>query len=405
MSRTTRASGGRRARASAAVLGVGGALSVLGLAPAGAAPAQAAESSTAAAVTYRYIDLGLLGVNPSREGGGYALAAGVNEQRQVAGWSTSSKVGGTRGFVWQQGRLIDVGSLTRGGGGGNSAMYAINDNGVAAGWTNPASQFEPGKAATFRNGKLTLLPGWGPRSSSEVLAINNRGQAVGSASRDVNSVSQARERAVLWSGGVMRDLGTLGGTTQSRYGTEAIARDINEVGQVVGDALATGDNPWRAFLWENGKMRDLGTLGSTFEGTTAIAINDRGVAVGGSALPDRQVGASHAVRWSPDGRIQDLGALGTGPLVSSYAQDINNSGVIVGQSRDDDLLDKAFVWRNGSMKQLDTLVTNLPKGRTLATAEGINDKGVIVGRSCLGGCGVFTSLNAFSRAFMLIPNS
>src|SRR5437588_514051 len=80
-------------------------------------------------------------------------------------------------------------------------------------------------------------------------------------------------RAALWAGmlaalwcGTLRpcaaqgytvtDLGTLGGST-SRAGA------INQSGQVIGDAMLPGDAVTHAFLWENGVMRDLGTLGGS----------------------------------------------------------------------------------------------------------------------------------------------
>ena len=52
----------------------------------------------------------------------------------------------------------------------------------------------------------------------------------------------------------MQDLVTLGGTFSEAYG-------INEPGQVVGRANTAGDAAWRAFLYSNGTMQDLGTLG------------------------------------------------------------------------------------------------------------------------------------------------
>src|SRR6185436_7448641 len=65
---------------------------------------------------------------------------------------------------------------------------------------------------------------------------------------------------------VVTDLGTL------RAVQSAHANDINDVGQVVGSAAG------RAFLWQNGVMTELGTLGGNSSG--AGAINGIGVVVG-----------------------------------------------------------------------------------------------------------------------------
>ena len=53
------------------------------------------------------------------------------------------------------------------------------------------------------------------------------------------------------------DLGTLGGSS-----SEAI--DVNSNGWVVGTSTIDKDSTeeWHAFLWQNGKMKDLGTLGA-----------------------------------------------------------------------------------------------------------------------------------------------
>jgi len=59
--------------------------------------------------------------------------------------------------------------------------------------------------------------------------------------------------AFLWQNGVMRDLGTLPGDVASA------AIGINSKGQVVGGSFDIDRNE-RAFLWQNGVMTDLNTL-------------------------------------------------------------------------------------------------------------------------------------------------
>ena len=76
------------------------------------------------------------------------------------------------------------------------------------------------------------------------------------------------------------DLGTLPG------GDFSVAEGINARGQVVGESN-TASGATHAFLWEDGRMTDLGTLPG---GGEAHGINARGQVVGHSN--------GHAVLWS-----------------------------------------------------------------------------------------------------------
>jgi probable HAF family extracellular repeat protein len=156
----------------------------------------------------------------------------------------------------------------------------------------------------------------------------------------------------------IQDLGTLPGGTFSQ------ANDINNHGWVVGESgQASGEGLGHAFLWRNGRMQDLGTLGG--DQSRANGINDRGWVVGASSTG----AATHAFLWR-NGRMRDLGTLG-GEF--SEALEVNNHGVVVGNSETASGALRPFLWYRGVMRELNVA------GSSSATA--VNDRGQVTGAS------------------------
>ncbi|MEE3001685.1 MAG: hypothetical protein VX908_03210 [Planctomycetota bacterium] len=100
-------------------------------------------------------------------------------------------------------------------------------------------------------------------------------------------------------------------------------------------------------------------------------INDAGVVVGESAIPGTAY--LNAVSWI-DGKAIDLTGLG---ISGATANGINNSGMIVGMS--DEFNINAYRWAGGVIEQLDT------PNSCCSEAHAVNATGIICGRISLNG--------------------
>jgi len=345
---------------------------------------------------YTVRDLGTLA-------GSSAAGNSINDVRWVSGSSFLSGNAVQHATLWFHGYQFDLGTP----GGLNSAISwpVKNDHGLLVG-NGEISTVDPlgenfcrygtgleCRAFVWQHGVMSTLAPIGG-DNSYAAGANNRGLVVGWA-EDSTQDSTCTHPQVLQYEGVMWSPSFVPQVLQPLSGdTDGAAVAINSEEQVVGIsgpcADADGGGARHAVMWQNGVATDLGNFGGTIL-NTADAINDLGQIVGFSELTGNAT--FHAFLWTPSQGIQDLGTLPGDTL--SEALGINDSGQIVGGSCDANFNCRAFIWQNGVMTDMNSLISNR-SSIYLNFAGDINEQGDIGGLA-------FDQRTGVAPAFMALP--
>ena len=247
---------------------------------------------------------------------------------------------------------------------------------------------------------LGALPGV---NSSFPTWINSRRNVVGFSENGlVDPLTGApAEVGVLWQGGQIINLGTLGGSGSSPV-------QINDRGEIVGGAMNgtpdpyaamfpqayCGTNPclvvsfpWfqfgsatqvHAVVWRNGAIQDLGTLGGP--DSVAWFVNKRGQIAGQSyinSIPNSTTGVPTTDPFfiGEDGKMEDISNTFGG--TTSYLAGLNSRGQLAGTlTLPGDVTYHPFLWNQGMTTDLGTF------GADCGEASAINDAGEVAGWAC-----------------------
>ncbi len=340
------------------------------------------NSATAASFKqYQAIDLGTLNNSATVTG------AAINDVGQIVGrYNTASINGSNTGFIWE-----------------NGVMTALPLTGLKVGGPNDGATLTmPGRGGLSRSinnsgnivGAADELPGatdrgmfWAPNATdgydltiyefggveSYFVDINNNDQIAGS-----HIYAPGKRDAIYWEDGNRTYLPSLGGDLN-------LGVAINDSGKIVGyvdtDGADNGTSTHSAALWEkdaNGNyiLTDLGTNGANQ--SFAREINNVGQVVGQLSNGSGNTATTSPFLWQ-NNAFTLLGSLGG---TRGDVANINSAGQVVGYSSNSGNQERAFIWHDGAMADLNTLLTNnlLVDGANvvLNRATGINKKGDIV---------------------------
>jgi probable HAF family extracellular repeat protein len=291
------------------------------------------------------------------------FAKGINNLGQVVGY-TVDRFGNSHAFLWDDEGAHPLPTLSSQR--PYAEAYRINDSGQIAGKAavdggqSHAAHWDPMGIVD-----IGTLPGG---ANSFAMDINEAGVVAGSSEAEIG------QSAFTWTktGGFV----DYGNTDPPFRLAVAGFNGINNNGLLVGTTYVLL-SPYHAALAREGQrvVVDISPPGRNSVGM-AMAVNDAGTIVG---YQNGDSGGPQAAIFHGDRTFDVLGTLG---LEESWAADVNESGVIVGRAFgivETKLVEKAFLYENGQMRELHSLLPLNSGWEQLFEAAAINDLGVIVG--------------------------
>ncbi|HVW10749.1 MAG TPA: PEP-CTERM sorting domain-containing protein [Bryobacteraceae bacterium] len=237
-------------------------------------------------------------------------ALAINDSGKLVGYSTSGS--GAPAAYSQTGTATT--NLTAIAHNQGSIASSINDAGTIVGVVYTQSGFT--HAFSYTGTTMTDIGTIGSGTDSYAYDINSSGMIVGAAGVDPNS-GGGHAFSYTTSGGMqfLAGLNTVPSTAWA----------VNDAGEIAGDESPLGES--NAFIYLGGIVTDLGTLGGSQ--SFVAGINSSGIVVGSSDLAD---GSSTAFYYTGTGGMLDLNTLlpANSGWVLQGAEGINDSGQIVG---------------------------------------------------------------------------
>jgi probable HAF family extracellular repeat protein len=345
-------------------------------------------------IHYTVTDLGTLG-------GTFSQAFSLNNHGSVVGFSTLNGDIALHAFFWRDGIMTDLGTL----GGSDTLPYSsatnVNDRDEVIGFSETSTPDPLGEnfcgdslvclPVVWRAGVMTPLGTLGGTNAVGV-SINNRSEVIGFAETSAPDPTCVPPQTLhvepaTWHRTTINELPTFPGDPD---GIAASINDADEATLPTGDCVFFGPPSGHDSLLRHGSLTGFGSFGGN--PIAANDINNRGQVTG--VTVNSAGNEVEAIIWQ-DGVTRGLGFL-PGDVVS-IGSAINDTGEVTGQSCGSNGNCRGFLWRDGVMMDLATLV---PPSSNLDFPDptGINSRGQIVGLGIQKNTGEF-------HGFLMTPTN